>query len=136
MNDRNRILKMVAEGKITVEEADALLTALLGEGEIKRSNTCNQSNVTPKYLFVKVTGEDNVDIRIPVGLLRAGMKFTTLIPPHAADHINRAIKEHGMSFDISGIKPEHVEELLRHLSDMEINVKARNGDNVRVFCGE
>jgi hypothetical protein len=137
MSDRNRILKMLADGKITVDEADELLTALIN-GNPKSATTAGNSSSgkSPAYLFVQVTGEDNVDIRIPLGLLRAGMKFTSLIPVHAAEHINRAMKDNGMNFDISSIKPEHVDELIRHLGDMEINVKAKNGDNVRVYCGE
>ena len=136
MSDRNRILKMLSEGKITVEEADELLTALISGNAKGTATTSTSSGKSPAYLFVQVTGEDNVDIRIPLGLLRAGMKFTSLIPVHAAEHINRAMKENGMNFDISSIKPEHVDELIRHLGDMEINVKAKNGDNVRVYCGE
>ncbi|MBL8026281.1 MAG: hypothetical protein JNL74_07710 [Fibrobacteres bacterium] len=136
MSDRNRILRMVAEGKITVEEADELLTAVIGGKGSESSSNGSSPPKSPAYFYVKVSGEDNVDIRIPIGLLRAGMKFTSLIPVHAAEHINRAMRENGMTFDIHSIKPEHVDELIRHLGDMEINVKAKNGDNVRVHCGE
>jgi len=136
MSDRNRILRMVAEGKITVEEADELLTAVIGNKGNENATNSSSPPKSPAYFYVKVSGEDNVDIRIPIGLLRAGMKFTSLIPVHAAEHINRAMRENGMTFDIHSIKPEHVDELIRHLGDMEINVKAKNGDNVRVHCGE
>jgi hypothetical protein len=80
--------------------------------------------------------DDNVDVRVPLGLIRAGMKLTTLIPAQAMDHINSAMREKGVNFDLNSIKPDDIEELLKNLTDMEVNVKSKNGDTVRVYCGE
>ena len=41
--------------------------------------------------------------------------------------------EHGMSMDLASLKPEDLEELIESLREMEINVDAINGDNVRVY---
>ena len=79
---------------------------------------------------------DNVDIRVPLGLVRAGMRLKSFIPPHAMEHINSNMREHGLKFDLNNIKPDDIEELIRNLADMEINVKSKNGDAVRVYCGE
>jgi hypothetical protein len=88
-----------------------------------------------KFMFVKVVSEkgDNVNVKVPLGLLRAGLKFTSLIPKQASDEINKAMREKGMSFDISNFKPEDVEELIAALSEMEVEVDSNNGDHVRVF---
>ena len=89
-----------------------------------------------KYLYVKVVSVigDNVDVRIPLGLVRAGLKLTSLIPPQAMDEINKSMAQHGMSIDFSSLKPDTIEELIEALREMEINVDSKNGDNVRVYC--
>jgi hypothetical protein len=139
--ERERILKMVAEGKLSINEADELLDALSKRGgepmPADTSKTEGQGNRKEiKYLFVKVTSSsnDNVDVRIPMGLLRAGMKFTSLIPPQAREQINNAMKDKGISFDLNNMKKEDIEELIQYLGDMEVNVISKNGDNVRVYC--
>ena len=139
--ERKRILKMLAEGKISPSEAEDLLDALDKTGG-RRGDDDNGPALLKlknvKYIYVKVRSaqDDNVDVRVPLGLIRAGMKLTTLIPAQAMDHINSAMREKGMSFDLNSIKPDDIEELLKNLADMEVNVKSKNGDTVRVYCGE
>ena len=139
--ERKRILKMLADGKISPSEAEDLLDALGKTDGRQRDDDSGPAlaklkNV--KYIYVKVLSaqDDNVDVRVPLGLLRAGMKLTTLIPAQAMDHINSAMREKGMNFDLNNIKPDDIEELLRNIADMEVNVKSKNGDTVRVYCGE
>jgi DUF4097 and DUF4098 domain-containing protein YvlB len=139
--ERQRILKMLGEGKITAIEAEDLLDAL---GKNNGQQAGEAAAVEPKvlknikYMYVKVLSsqQDNVDVRVPLGLIRAGMRFTALIPPQAMDHINSSLKEKGMNFDLGNIKPEDIEELIKNLADMEVNVKSKNGDIVKVYCGE
>ena len=139
--ERKRILKMLAEGKISPSEAEDLLDALDKTGG-RRGDDDNGPALLKlknvKYIYVKVLSaqDDNVDVRVPLGLIRAGMKLTTLIPAQAMDHINSAMREKGMSFDLNSIKPDDIEELLKNLADMEVNVKSKNGDTVSVYCGE
>lgn len=137
--DRSRILSLLAEGKITADEAERLLDALESRSEPKSTPVSEPAKPgqPPKYLFVKVlsTSGDNVDVRIPLNLVRAGLKLTSLIPPQAMDQINDSMREHGMSVDLNNLKKEDIEELIGNLHDMEINVDAKSGDNVRVYCG-
>jgi hypothetical protein len=82
---------------------------------------------------VSVKG-DNVNVKIPLSLVRAGLKLTSLIPPHAADQINKSMAEKGMSFDLASMKPEDLEDVVESLREMEINVDSNNGDTVRVYA--
>lgn len=149
--ERNRILDLLAGGKITAEEAGRLLDALqaraagdAGEGTTTPvSSEGGSGDVTsakpltaPKFMYVKVvsTKGDNVNVKIPLTLVRAGLKLTNLIPPPAMEQINKSMADHGMSMDLSNIKPEELEELIQSLREMEINVDAGNGDTVRVYC--
>jgi Asp-tRNA(Asn)/Glu-tRNA(Gln) amidotransferase B subunit len=139
--ERKRILKMLGEGKISAAEAEELLDALGKNGgpqtpEAAAVQAKNPKNI--KYMYVKVLSaqQDNVDVRVPLGLIRAGMRFTSLIPPQAMEQINSSMKEKGMNFDLSNIKPEDIDELIKNLAEMEVNVNSKNGDIVKVFCGE
>ncbi len=142
--DRKRILAMLAEGKITADEADLLLDSLATpatEPAAEPSPSADwptgpsATGGTPKFLYVKVTGgKDKVDVKVPLSVLRAGLKLTSLIPPQAMDQINESMGEHGMSLDFNNLKPEDIEELITSLREMEINVHSESGENVRVFC--
>jgi hypothetical protein len=142
MNDsRKKILDMLAEKKITAEEADQLLEAL-GTGEpapAAAPSAVEGPKRTWKYLRVTVTpGEnaerqDKVNVRVPMSLIRAGIKLTSLIPPQAQDKIDEALRDKGINFDIKSIKKEDLEELIEALADMEVNVDSHRGKKVRVF---
>lgn len=136
--DRKRILAMLAEGKISADEAERLISAL------DRSPTVSgvealRSNGAPRYLRVEVDANDHdegptkVNIRVPMMLLRAGVRLGALIPPAARDKINIAMARQGVEFDINQLKPENLEALVEQLGDLSINVDNERA-NVRVYC--
>jgi SHOCT-like domain len=138
-DERNRILDLLAAGKITAEEAGRLLDALDSRAAQAVSAPAapkNGSGELPKFLYVKVisTKGDNVKVKIPLSLVRAGLKLTSLIPPQAMDQIDKSMAEKGMSIDLKNLKPEDLEDLIESLREMEISVEAANGDNVRVYA--
>jgi len=144
--DRKRILGMLAEGKITADEAEMLLDSLGSTTEAAPAAVTTSTSsdwptgpgpagTVPKFMYVKVYGgKDTVDVKVPLGLLRAGLKLTSLIPPQAMDQINDSMDAQGMSIDFNNLKPEDVEALIENLGEMEVNVVSGEGDHVRVFC--
>lgn len=142
--ERARILNMLAKGTITAEEAEHLLDALdarrgAGTGTATpaiKGDPTPLIEALPKYLYVKVVSAkgDNVDVKVPLALVRSGLKLTSLIPSQAMDQIDESLSEHGMSIDFSNLKPEDIEQLIEALREMEINVDSKEGDNVRVYC--
>jgi len=137
--ERTRILSLVAEGKITAEEGSRLLDALEAHGTqtaAAEPPTRTGSTGAPKFMYVKVVSAegDNVNVKIPLSLVRAGLKLTALIPPQAMEQINKQMADHGMAIDLANLKHEDIEELIESLREMEINVDSKNGDNVRVYC--
>jgi len=142
--DRSRILNMLAEGKINAEEAERLLDALDGRsgGDAATSGPAVKGDpgplidALPKFLYVKVLAAngDNVDVKIPISLVRSGLKLTSLIPPDAMGQINDSMSQHGMSIDFNNLKPEDIDELVESLREMEISVDSENGDTVRVYA--
>ena len=77
--------------------------------------------------------QDKVNVRVPMSLIRAGIKLTALIPPQAQDRIDETLRDKGINFDIKSIKKEDLEELVEALADMEVNVDGHRGEKVRVF---
>ena len=75
---------------------------------------------------------DRVNIRVPLNLVRAGLKFASFIPAQAQEKINREMKEKGVPFDLSHFNPKDIEELLVQLNDLTVEVEGK--EKVRVFC--
>lgn len=140
--ERKRVLDLLAKGKISADEAEKLLDAI---GPARGSGLDNAGDIVNavlktgeiKYLYVKVdsTDGDKVDVRVPLSLLRSGLRLTSLIPQQAMDEVNSSLKEHGISFDLSNVGDKDIDELIAGLKDMEVNVISKDGDNVRVYCG-
>lgn len=142
--DRARILNMLADGKISAEEAERLLDALdsrttppaVDAAPAIQGDPTPLLQALPKYLFVQVNSADGdkVDVKVPLALVRSGLKLTSLIPPQAMDEINEQMADKGISIDFSNFKPEDIDELVAALREMEVNVDSTNGDRVRVYC--
>ncbi len=142
MNEnQKKILEILEQGKISTDEAYRLINAVEGERG-GREKTEPDTRVKPKYLRVTVTpGEDHtnpnhadrVNVRIPMSLVRAGLKLTSLIPPEALDKANTALRDKGINFDVRNIKQEDLEDLIVAIGDMQIDVETGRGEKVRVF---
>lgn len=140
--DTKRILQMLADGKISVEEAERLMAAL-GEDKPAPEQSVELAEVPrkkPKYLRVVVDAQHGnggnpakVNIRVPMNLLRAGVRLSNLIPDQARDQVNAAMREHGVNLDLNQIKPENIEELIEQLGDLTIDVDDQHS-KVRIFC--
>lgn len=139
MNEqRKNILDMLAEGKITPEEAEQLIAAL----ERDQPPTAASSEVRPKgkakYLRLVVDTTENgepgrVNIRVPLQLLRAGVRLAALIPPQALARANEELNESGVPFDLTQLKPEQLEDLVEQLDELTLEVDQPEA-KVRVFC--
>jgi len=81
-------------------------------------------------------GLTTVNVRVPMQLLRAGVRLAALIPQQAHNQLDAALSSHGVPLTLSQIKPENLEELIDHLEDLTVDVdgKAGNQTKVRVFC--
>jgi hypothetical protein len=73
-------------------------------------------------------------------LLRAGVKLAHLIPPQARCHVDKALHDQGIPFDMSGINASNLEEIVDQLDDLSVDVDLDDLDHkkqkvkVRVFC--
>jgi hypothetical protein len=134
--DRRSILQMLADGKVSADEAERLLAAMEPSGQ---SPARPASGAAPKYLRVLVDADDaangptKVNIRVPMALLRAGVRLTSLMPPQARDQINAEMAKNGVPFDIGLMRPENLEEMIDQINDLQVDVDNER-TKVRVFC--
>lgn len=144
--NRKQILQMLADGTITTDEADQLLAAdeRAAAAASAPADAPIRHNSRPKYLRVIVdTTEDDlgrpggkptkVNIRVPMQLLRAGVRLSSLIPEPARDKVNAAMREQGVPFDLNQLKPENLEDMIDQISDLTVDVDQEQ-TKVRVFC--
>ena len=148
MNEhRRQILQMLAEGKISADEAERLIAALEQPGPAASldNGATFTAKARPKYLRVQVDSEDEgghdgptkVNVRVPMQLLRAGVRLAGLVPPQALEKANQELQKKGIPFDLSQIKAENLEELVEQLNDLTVDVDQKDSQSkvkVKVFC--
>ena len=151
MNEhRRQILEMLSAGKISADEAERLITAMESPSSsfsASENESGTASRPRPKYLRVLVDtdegssgaydGPTKVNVRVPMQLLRAGVRLAGLIPQQALHRANQAMQEKGVPIDLSQIKPENLEELVEQLNDLSVDVDQKEAGakvKVRVFC--
>ena len=140
IENRKRVLDMLADGKITSDEAERLLYAIDRPPTLSEA-AVEQPRPAAKYLRVVVepgvNGGENgdgerVNIRIPMALIRAGVKLAALMPAEAATGINEALRSKGLDLDVRGLKTDELDKLIDALRDLEVDVDGPN-ERVRIY---
>lgn len=140
MNEQRRqILEMLAEGKLTADEAGRLIDALGQEEPESAPGAAPLQKRRPKYLRVVVVdnssaeGPGRINIRVPLQLLRAGVRLTSLVPPQVLTRVNAELDKVGVPIDLAQLKPQQLEELIEQLDEVTVDVDDHD-TNVHVFC--
>jgi hypothetical protein len=135
--NRRQILDMLSQGKITADEAERLIAAL--EREPATASGPEPRRAPARYLRVAVDALDDrdgptkVNVKVPMQLLRAGVKLTSIIPPRARDEVNKALAKEGIDIDIGKLTPQSLEDIVEHLRDLQVDVDTEQA-KVRIFC--
>lgn len=139
-DEARRILELLASGKVTVDEADRLLKAVGSAPAAAAPEAAAGVGKPPaRYLRVAVLKaaaegrpDKEVNIRIPMSLVRGGMRLGAMVPGYG-DAISERLRQRGVGVDFSKLDPAQVESLLREMGDLDIDVD--NGRaKVRITC--
>ena len=126
-----KILEMLSEGKITADEASSLLEKVSAAENVTPSQPDEMpaGSSAPRYLRVVVDSAngDKVNVKVPMSLLKTGIKLSALMPKDAAE----AVMDQGI--DLSMLRDLPTDELIDALRELEVNVDSADGDTVRVF---
>jgi hypothetical protein len=139
--ERRKVLELLAAGTISAEEAERLLDKLgtptrpeIPHAETTDDPAAPSDDSAPraplKYLRVLVDSADgdNVNVRVPIALVRTGINLATMMPAHAGEKL----EERGI--DLSHLSELDGEELIEALRELQVDVNSSDGDTVRVFC--
>lgn len=147
--ERRKVLEMLKDGKITPDEAEKLLDRLgstLSNAVQATPVNGTEVEVAPaagahdgagegqskplRYLRIIVDSpkRDNVNVRVPLGLIRTGLKLSTLMPKR----VNQRLSERGI--DLSHLGDLNGEALNAALAELNIDVESGNGDKVHICC--
>ena len=139
MNEnRRRVLEMLSEGKVSVEEAERLIALVEEDADVVRPAQEALPTRTGPARYLRVTIDSNgsgehVNVRVPLALIKAGVKLHTLVPDQAATGINKALKGNGIDVDVHNLRTEDLEQLIDALSEFEVDIQDGD-DRVRVYC--
>ena len=135
--ERTKILEMLKDGKIGVADAEKLLAAL-SSGDAAGNEPQTPGGRKPRYLRVQVEpgpgseSNDKVNIRVPMKLIRAGLKLAAFIPRDARTQVSAALKDKGIDADWDKISPEDLEQIVAQLDELTVDIDGK--DKVRIFC--
>jgi hypothetical protein len=139
MNEQRKdILGMLAEGKITPDEAEQLIAALERDQPPVAASSEAGPKAKAKYLRLVVDTIENgepgrVNARVPLQLLRAGVRLAALVPPQALTRANAELGKSGVPIDLTQLKPEQLEALVEQLDEVTLEVDQPDA-KVRIFC--
>lgn len=132
---RNKVLDMLAEGKITAADAKTLLELVgnggsasaereperPGRGRNRGRERRRGRSSSAAYLRVRVDPRveaganplaDRVNLRVPIAFIKAGAVLTSLIPDCAADRVSEALGQRGIDLDFKNLDADRLEEIL------------------------
>jgi SHOCT-like protein len=146
-DDTRRILDLLAQGKITVDEADQLLRAMSTSSDAAQTAAAasNEPSAAPRYVRITVhktpkdkTAKDDcrdkdVNIRVPIAVVRSGMRLGALIPGFPGDAVSARLRERGIDVDFSKLDTAALEHVLKQLGDTNIEVDSGKA-RVRISC--
>jgi hypothetical protein len=166
-DETRRVLDLLAQGKITVDEADRLLAALgptspaSGAGAAATGKkTATAEAPSPRYLRITITKTRSwpeevghgrhswmwhgakgdrgreVTIRVPVALVRNGMRLGAMIPGLTGAGVQARLRERGVDVDLSRIDADTIDRLVSEFGEMNIDVVSDRGAKaqVRITC--
>ncbi len=137
--ERQRILHMVAEGKISAQEAVQLLEAL--ERQTSEASAARASKgKAPRWLRIYVRDEkDVINLKIPWRLVSWALRFSGIglrfIPAKARDQMTEA----GLDHEQFAATLRDLEETLRQVEAEEtrgedlIHIQSEDGEEVRIW---
>ena len=127
--ETRKILEMLADKKITAEEADKLLEKLSTQpAQEPKPEQAGASKPRFMRIVVDKPGQEPVNIRMPLSFMRTGAGLLAVLPAR----INEHLAELGVDFSARGAMSE--KEWAEAIENMNVDIDKGNGKKVRIFC--
>ena len=142
-DDTRRVLDLLAQGKITVDEADQLLRAMGAPAPGSGATTSGPDEAArPALRWVRIAvhkqakeghKDKDVNIRVPISIVRSGMRLGALIPGLAGDQVAAKMRERGLDVDFSKLDGAAIDAILKDLGETNIEIDSGKA-HVRITC--
>jgi hypothetical protein len=149
-DDTRRILDLLAQGKVTVDEADQLLKAVgaaTAPGPVGDAPAGDAGVPRPRWIRINVRKPANenrkakdVNIRVPVAVMKGGIRLGAIIASFAGEKAAQRMRERGMDLDLAKISGDlskmngpEFDQFLKTLDDVNIEVDDGKAQ-VRITC--
>ena len=140
-DESRRVLELLAQGKITVDEADRLLKAVASAQAPAGDASGPGTAPKPRWLRINIQKQSddhhgekkNVNVRVPISFVKGGMRLGALIAPFAGEKAIARLRERGYDLDLSRVDAEAIETWLKDVDDLNVHID--NGkEQVRITC--
>jgi len=130
--ETRKVLEMLSNGKVSVQEAEQLLQAVAAPGQ-----SADEKKAEPKYFRVLVNKParegkkaEAVNIRVPMTVLRGGLRLGSLFPGMLAK--KKVQLANGSELDLSKVTYADLEAMIKDIGELTVDV---DGDaQVRIRC--
>jgi hypothetical protein len=130
--ETRKVLEMLSSGKVSVLEAEQLLQAVHAPGQ-----SGDEKKVEPRYFRILVNKPaqdgrkaENVNIRVPMTVVRGGLRLGSLIPGMLAK--KKIQLPNGAELDLSNVTYADLEAMIKDIGELTVDV---DGDaHVRIRC--
>ncbi len=142
--NQKRVLEMLANREISADEAQRMLGAPepeVGKADTPTGDQVGEVKAKPKYLRVTVqpgsghendAGAERVNVRVPLALVRSGIKFASVLPRDVGDKVEGKLGNRGFNFDLRNLNADDLDDLTEALADLEVDVESKE-EKVKVF---
>ena len=135
-DDSKRILELLAQGKITVDEADQLLRAVQSPSGPPEPGQTGGSGNPPRWIRITIDKRardgrppQNVNIRVPFGIVRSGVKLGAMF--NRLEPVQERLREKGI--DLDSLDFSQLEAALGSLGTVPVEIDDGKSQ-VRITC--
>jgi hypothetical protein len=147
-DDTRRILDLLAQGKISVDDAHRLIAAVATSytpppaAAAASQSSGSTTNATPQPRYLKIAvhkpatdqrGDKDVNIRVPIAIVRGGMRLGAIIPGFGGERLRARLREQCVDVDLSKLDSAALEAMLKDLGEMNIDIDSGKAQ-VRITC--
>ncbi len=149
-DETRRILDLLSQGKITVDQADQLLKAIGGPQSLPEADTADAAaddKPRAKWIRINVHKPSNehrsakdVNIRVPIAVVKGGMRLGAIIATFAGTKAAKRMQARGIDLDLSKIHGDlskmngpEFDAFLNTLDDVNIDIDDGKSQ-VRITC--
>jgi hypothetical protein len=130
--ETRKVLEMLSNGKVSVQEAEQLLLAVASSGA-----TADDKKGEPKYFRILVNKParegkkaEAVNIKVPMTVVRGGLRLGALFPGMLGK--KKIQLDNGTELDLSKVTYTDLEAMIKDIGELTVDV---DGDaQVRIRC--